>query len=137
MMRRWESSDYARHFSNWCDMHKETKVVHKSWSYNHCNRSPVHSTTTALLANALFPSLSRKHTHIYTQNTTHTHTQHTHTHREKEKKKKKRRRKREKDEIKTELATIRGIFYETHPAMLAAKYSQVRSPCFHPISRNV
>ena len=32
-------SDYARHFSKWCDIYNVAKVVHRDWLDNHCNWS--------------------------------------------------------------------------------------------------
>ena len=46
-------NDHARQLSNWCDICKVAKVVHRNWSDNNCNRSDtlpsINTTTRALL----------------------------------------------------------------------------------------
>ena len=74
---QWHS-DCASQFSNWGDI-KVVKMVHCNWSDNHCNWSDTQpSTTTALQANILLPSLSSTHTRTHARTCTRTRT-HTHS----------------------------------------------------------
>ena len=67
-------SNRARHFSNWCDVYEEAKVVHRNWWDNHCNRS---DTGPSMLLPELYqqppcslPWLEHTHTHTQTDRQT-------------------------------------------------------------------